>query len=344
MIKDENPAAGDKQALAETALKLAQMIAIIASGCWVIYTYLSFQRNANELTLKQQELSTKQAEFALNSQRATEETTLQQTKVSLDQARLQLDIQNSQRALRERELNYDIEAKKLDNDLRKQKQASEDLTLRQRSMSRFSTDFALRIKNLPDGRIELTFDPGLKVTSEVGLQMTVIRADIFHGRVVEKMPRSDNKNVSQGSEGARSDGKTVASPSDVTSDSTRAIRICPPPRRSGSTCNGGAVAWSKVGTFGSIYPPGVAALAPNAAAHLQYTLADPEPFERYGPGAGPWKPGERIPIELKFLLYASAEDFVGVSVELLINDAKSDEDVCWYELHGRVADLLASTH
>ena len=100
----------------KTIAGIIKVLAVVASGCWIIFQYLTFNRQANQLTLKQQDLATQQASFTLQSQQAAQSAAMKQTELAVQQAALSLDIQRTQRTMRDKELVYDVETKRLASD------------------------------------------------------------------------------------------------------------------------------------------------------------------------------------------------------------------------------------
>jgi hypothetical protein len=341
-MTNEAPSQSDSSAQAsqqnhrvETALKLTQLLAILVSGCWALYTYLTFQTKANDASLQQQRLATQQAEITLNSQKATEAANIEQAKLAAQQAKLTFDIQNAQKALKEQELRFEVQSKRLSNEntrlmlqIQKEQRAQrakeleydvelKRLSVRQKSTSRFSTNFSLSAKTLMNDSVMFTFDPNMVVTSDVQVQMTVILVDVYRGAL--------SRNATH---------DRMASP--ASQHPSMATIVCPPPGRWIMTgCPDGAITWSRVGSYGSYYQDGLR----NLNRSFSWIL-DRSDIKSIDLGAGPWNPGDRIFYQLKFILDVKSDDFVGVSVHYLVNDATKPEDIYWYEYYKNVADLL----
>ena len=240
---------------------------------------------------------------------------------------MSLSIQNAQRSARDKELEYSIESRKLENGLNKLRQMTEELNIQTRSTYRFTKETSLTAKVLPDGAYQVTVLPGLTVASEKSVTMTFIMVDLYRGRLTRE---------------------EIASALDMRKQLRQALnptglarRICPPPGRWSGTCEGSGLEWTRVGTFGSYYPPTVDKL--QKMTSVVKREIDAGNIDWYGAGVGPWKTGEAVPFALKVSIKAKPDEYIGASIHLLMNEASSDEDVWWFEKHGIVSELTESS-
>src|SRR5271165_91698 len=160
----------------EAVFKLVQILAILASGLWALYQFLSFQRQANSLSYKQQELATKQSELNLHTQEAAEKATLAQTELAAQQAQFTLQTQQSQRDQRNKELEYAVEAKRLENE-------SSKVSLMSKTTYRVSRASVLVAHELTGGLYEVILKPGIKNAAESAFEVSLIIVDYYIGTV-----------------------------------------------------------------------------------------------------------------------------------------------------------------
>ncbi|HEX8736711.1 MAG TPA: hypothetical protein VF721_15375 [Pyrinomonadaceae bacterium] len=82
--------------------KLIQLLAILAAGIWTIYTYVTYQKGQQQLSLQQQQISKEQDELTLeqnkllaDTRRDSEEVSLKQQEFDLAQKNLLADTQKN---------------------------------------------------------------------------------------------------------------------------------------------------------------------------------------------------------------------------------------------------------
>lgn len=88
-----------RKELATAVLHAVQALALIAGGCWVIFNYLSYEREAQQLVREQQRFTNAQMVTLASTQRKSEEAKLRQVELSNEQTRLSASIQKEQQDL-----------------------------------------------------------------------------------------------------------------------------------------------------------------------------------------------------------------------------------------------------
>src|SRR5947209_2307383 len=103
----------------DSTFKLVKLLAIIVSGCWALFQFLSFQSESNRILLKQQEIAKEQSNLNLQIATATQQAIIAQAKINAEQANFTLKTQQAENELREQELKYTVEEKRLETQSKK---------------------------------------------------------------------------------------------------------------------------------------------------------------------------------------------------------------------------------
>ena len=132
--------------------KLIQLLAILAAGIWTIYTYVTFQRGQQVLSLQQQGMSTEQQRLALeqnkllaDTRRSAEEVSLKQQEFDLAQKRVLAGTQKNAAEASLKQQEFTLAQNRLlagtQSELAKTSLAQQRLSLDQQKMT---SDFEVR--------------------------------------------------------------------------------------------------------------------------------------------------------------------------------------------------------
>jgi hypothetical protein len=297
----------EKIALLDSVLKLVQIVAVLASGLWILYQFVTYQKAANllqykqqELQYKQQELAAKQSEFNLRTAEAAEKANLAQITLAAQQAEFTLKTEEAQKELRDTELKYAVEGKQIEN-------ASNKAKLLSTTTYRASKSSLITAREVSPGLYEVILTPHIRNIGETEFEVSLIIVDCYLGKLNSKLaPGLPLRVFRQNEAGNKAEDEQAER---VISD---------PPSRWHGPRPGSAVEWQLVATATSIYSPAyedVGWRLEGAKAHL-------DAF-----GTGPWKTGEEVDFQPRFIINAVSSDFVGFSVHMLFNRGRNEEDI-----------------
>jgi hypothetical protein len=281
----------------DSLLKFVQIMAVLFSGLWVLYQFLSFQREANRLSFKQQELATQQSEFNLRTQQAAEKANLAQITLAAQQAEFTLQTQRSQKELRDQDLKYSVESKRLENE-------SSRVALISKTTYRASRSSTLIARLLSNGLYEIILNPGIKNVGDTTFEVSLIIVDSYVGQINPELVSKPMVGIPR----AR-----------MSQNLLRRVVTDPPGRWHQSVP--GAVDWHLVATSASAY-----SMAYEDVLRW-YSDGDPDTNQF---GTGPWKPGEEVDFRPRLIVSAGPTDYVGFSVHIIVNRAKTEDDIWWF--------------
>jgi hypothetical protein len=308
----------------ESLLNTVQALAIVIGGCWVMYQYLTHERELANVSLEQQRLSTaqakalastqvaaenarlrqlelanKQAEVALSRQHEAQELAVEQQRLSNEQSRLTLQINESQRSLRHDELAKTVELLKHDVQLKRLQEIKTQREVDNSGRYKFERTFSLtsakeRDINEKTAEYAVRFSFDFANRSDLPFEISVFIIDYYVG-----MPLSDT-------------------------DTTTAVRPISLPRdrwNPGRT-EDGALLWQHVGATGSIHAEAVGRIT--------------EPWDYViegvhlgmGPGGtGVVKPGLTLGSDDTYLVRAPKGGYIAFVMSYCFERCKNNDDL-----------------
>jgi hypothetical protein len=270
----------------DSTLKLVNLLAIIISGCWVLFLFLSFQSESNRVLLKQQEIAKEQSVLNLQIAKATQEATIAQAKITAAQAEFTLKTQQAQKDLREKELKYAVEEHRLEA-------KSKQLAIVSRTTYRTAKLSKWEAHEVRDGVLQVIYHPGITNASEEPFEVSLIEVNVYAGYVNPEFRGLGEKNLSH--------------------------VVTGPPAYGAERAVQGAVTWRRIAARTSVYSPAAATLRAT-----KVFIAEPSEIDSFGTGI--WKSGEQVDFEPEVLIDPRDMDFIGVSVRMIFNRGQRDED------------------
>jgi hypothetical protein len=190
---------------AQTALHTLQAIAIVIGGCWIVFRYLSHerdlaglnrkqleiavadQREQQRLTAEQLRLSNQQLAIVLGDQRKQQELATEQAELANEQARLTLTVETAQQDLRIRELEQTVALHERDVQLRELESKKVQHEVSYSGRYRFDRSFSLSSRKLRDlsngmAEYEVTYSFAFTNKSQVPFEISVYVVDYYLGR------------------------------------------------------------------------------------------------------------------------------------------------------------------
>jgi hypothetical protein len=313
---DDNDDQSKPPSRLDSILKLVKLLAIIVSGCWVLFQFLSFQSESNRISLKQQEIAKEQSNLNLQIATATQQATISQAKMSAEEAELTLRTQQAEKELRELELKYTVDEKRLDAQSKK-------LTIISRTTYKAAKQSRWVARELRDGLIQVLYHPGITNASEESFEVSSIAVNVYAGYI---NPEAEGNSVRvrhiplQDEEGGAALRQLVVSP----------------PRYGEQVRTEGAVTWRRIASRASVYSEALS--NPRAS----YFISQPYEFDSFGTGV--WKSGEEVQFEPEVLIDPKGIDFIGFSVRMIFNRREKDEDDWWFSDWQPLTALLNHDH
>jgi hypothetical protein len=297
----------------------AQTVFTIIVGCWVFFGYLSHDREAKDLQLKQQRLATDQAvavrDTAINTEKArlrqlelgnelqarTQSMTIDQTRLALDQSRLSLAVAESQRKLRDLELRQNVELQKQEIALKALQGKKTAHEVEYQGKYRFGQTYELTGRKLggddKNGAYELSHRFRFENRSEKDFELSLYVIDYFIG-IPKQVAAGNEMLVLPLGEPANRWNPRGAKP--------------------------GGLDWTRVGHSGSIVA--------EAVGKIPYPwcyAADEEHLVRGGPGTGVLQPTQSIGHGDTYVVRAPKHSYVAFIVSFCTNRCATNDDLHW---------------
>jgi hypothetical protein len=305
---DERPKAPSQL---DSALKLVKLLAILLSGCWALFQFLSFQSQSNRILLKQQEIAKQQSDVNLQIATATQQATIAQATIAAQQANFTLKTQQAEKELREQELKYTVEEKRLDAQ-------SKQLEVISRTTYKAAKQTRWEARELRDGLLQVVYHPGITNASQEAFEVSSIEVSVYAGYINPVINETANPSQLEDAE-ARTDSKPI---------------VIDPPHHGEKIGRDGAITWRRIAARTSVYW--------EAASDIRYSVRRPYEVDSFGTGV--WKSGEEVQFEPEVLIDPKGIDFIAFSVRMIFNRNRKDEDNWWFSDWRPVTALLGHDH
>ncbi len=302
----------------EKVLPLIQVLGLVVGGCWIMFRYLSHERQAQEIALEQSRLNyqqasavaltqqqaeeahlsqlrlgNQQASLALKVQDKAQDLGLEQQRLTNEQARLVLRTNEAQRSLRHEELEKSVQLQQQDIELKRLQQTKATHDIEYSQHYRFSRDFTLtaqkrgEINNLAE--YAATYSFSFENKSEVQFEMSLFVLDIYVG-----VPKIQDP------------GATLVQPLGTPTD----------------RCEKGAIQWKLVGTTGSILADAFGTIqSPWDGVIGELHLL------RGGPGTAVLKPTQTLLYNEDYLVRAPKNAYLAIVMSYCFNRCKNNDDL-----------------
>lgn len=323
----------------QSALHALQAIAIIIGACWILFRYMSHERDlqtialeqnrlayqqasavaqiqqqAEDARLRQLQLSNEQAAVALSTQRDAQKLALEQQRLANEQARLTLQINETQlnetqRRLRQEELEKALLLEQQDLDLKRLQQTKAQHELAHSTRYRFTRQFTItarKDRDIDQDFGDFSVDWGYEFVnkSEVLFELSVFLLDYYIG-------------ITQ---------------LDTTAHVVSVWPVGFPTDRWNPSGNiDGAIAWKRVGSNGSIYAEAIREIQPPWDWIIRQVKLS------HGGGTGVLKSEQTMRYDDTYLVRAPRTAYFAIVMSYCFNRCANNDD-----LYSRV-DWIALT-
>jgi hypothetical protein len=297
----------------------AETVFTLIAGCWVLYGYLSHDRETKHLELEQQRLATEQAravqqtaidtgqahllqlKLSNDIQTRTQSMTVDQQRLALDQSRLALAVAESQRKLREIELRQSVKLQEQEIALKALQTRKTAHEVDYQGKFRFSQTCELTGRKVGGddryGAYELSHRFQLDNKSETSFELSLYVVDYFIG-----VPKQD-------AAGTELSVLPLGEPANRWNP--RGAKL-------------GGVEWKRIGHSGAIVADAVGSIPKPWC-----DAAEVEQLVRGGPGTGVLQPGQSIEHGDTYIVHAPRHSFVTFIVSFCTNRCQRNDDLHW---------------
>jgi len=279
----------------------AETVLAVGAGCWVLFGYLSHDREAKYLQVEQQRLATEQARAVQQTAIDTGRAHLQQLKLSNEQSRLALAVAESQRKLREIELRQSLKLQEQEIALKALQARKTEHEVDYQGRFRFGQTYELTGRKVGGdtryGTYELSHRFELANKSETAFELSLYVVDYYIG-----VPKQD-----------------------AAGDEPSVLPLGEPANRwNPRGAKPGGVEWTRVGHSGAI----VAAAVGNIPKPW-CDAADVEHLVPGGPGTGVLQPMQSIRHGDTYVVRAPRHSYVTFIVSFCTNRCQTNDDLYW---------------